>query len=134
MLPAASFHPTGVWVPYRINVESCENKLGSISCKLGCRAHRIHLRATSFAGGREAVDLAPGFRRTGWPDSGTGSTVGGRGWGWLSQREGNSQPEEAIDAEWLSLLLQARDLGITVQEIRDFLRSASHSDCREHTP
>ncbi|MFM1651709.1 anti-repressor SinI family protein [Brevibacillus sp. B_LB10_24] len=37
----------------------------------------------------------------------------------------DKQAIEEIDFEWLDLIIEARDLGITIEEIRDFLREAA---------
>ncbi|NBC73209.1 anti-repressor SinI family protein [Paenibacillus sacheonensis] len=34
--------------------------------------------------------------------------------------------DEVADREWISLLLQARAMGVTVEEIRAFIRACKH--------
>ena len=35
--------------------------------------------------------------------------------------------EKEVDKEWLELILEARNLGITVNEIKDFLKDPSNT-------
>jgi hypothetical protein len=35
--------------------------------------------------------------------------------------------EKEVDKEWLELILEARNLGITVDEIKDFLKNPSNT-------
>ena len=35
--------------------------------------------------------------------------------------------EKELDKEWLDLILEARNLGITVDEIKDFLKNPSNT-------